>query len=68
MPEQVTKYVMNHTEAADFLGISERHLYRLVKDKIVPATKLGKNWKYVRPALEQWLEARINATTNGEAA
>lgn len=68
MSDRPTKYVMNHQEAAEFLGCSERHLYRLVKAQEVPATKLGKNWKYSRPALERFIEDRIAGNSNDGAA
>lgn len=43
--------ILTHAEAARFLRIGERTLYRLVADGIVPRTLLGGSARYSRTEL-----------------
>jgi len=44
-----------------YLKITPRTLYRYVQDRHMPAFKLGKEWRFVRSDLEQWLRDRASA-------
>lgn len=43
----------NSAQAAEYLGISTRQLLRLVYAGIVPATKLGNQWRFNQEKLAQ---------------
>lgn len=48
--------VMNSKEAADFLKISRGTLMKYVQEGLIPAQKLGWQWRFSREALLKWLE------------
>jgi|GEM_PF-1820597 len=43
----------NSAQAAEYLGISTRQLLRLVYAGIVPATKLGNQWRFSQEKLAE---------------
>ena len=47
--------------AALFLNINPVTLRKWVKDKSVPAHKIGKQWKFKRSELEEWVKSGESA-------
>eukprot|EP01022_Parablepharisma_sp_SALTPOND_P033242 TRINITY_DN88340_c0_g1_i1.p1 TRINITY_DN88340_c0_g1~~TRINITY_DN88340_c0_g1_i1.p1 ORF type:complete len:309 (-),score=62.69 TRINITY_DN88340_c0_g1_i1:668-1594(-) len=47
---------MNAQEAADYLGAHVETVRRLARRGDIPAFKVGKDWRFRREALEQWIE------------
>lgn len=45
-------------ETCRFLKITPRTLYRYIQSRRIPAFKLGKEWRFVRSDLEQWIRDR----------
>jgi excisionase family DNA binding protein len=50
--------LMTVTETCDYLKITPRTLYRYLQSRQIPAFKLGKEWRFVRSDLEQWIRDR----------
>jgi excisionase family DNA binding protein len=46
-------------EAATYLRLSERKLYKLVAKGAVPCTKVTGRWLFPRTALDRWLTAGL---------
>ncbi len=47
--------ILNLQEAADYLGVSSKTFQRVLKDTDVPARKVGREWKFSRKALSEWI-------------
>jgi len=47
--------VLNLTEAARFIRVSEKTLREMARSKRVPCRKAGREWRFLRRGLEQWL-------------
>ncbi len=47
--------VMNTKDAAAYLGIGMRTIYRLAASGHVPAAKVGARWRFHVDALDKWL-------------
>lgn len=47
--------ILNLEEAIDFLGISEKTLIKSLREEHIPARKLGREWRFSREALINWL-------------
>ena len=45
-------------ETCRYLKISPRTLYRYIQERRMPAFKLGKEWRFVRSEIEQWVRRR----------
>jgi len=50
--------LMTATETCRYLKITQRTLYRYLRSRQIPAFKLGKEWRFVRSDLEQWIRDR----------
>ncbi len=50
--------LMTVTETCRYLKITSRTLYRYLQSRQIPAFKLGKEWRFVRSDLEQWIRDR----------
>lgn len=49
--------ILNLEQTAEFLGISEKTLIKLLREEHVPARKIGREWRFSREALIRWLAA-----------
>ena len=65
-----TPEVMDIQEAAGFLGVNDEVLRRWARDGRVPAAKLGREWRFSRRQLIEFLEAggTRNAVVQGRLA
>lgn len=63
------KAILNVTEAAEIAGCCERTLKQLLRDGLLPGTKLGKAWRVPREGLIKEMEtiAAINLAQRREA-
>ncbi len=50
------KEIMMIEEAAEYLQIGKRSLYKLLKEKIVPAKKVLNKWRFDRESLKAWIQ------------
>jgi excisionase family DNA binding protein len=48
--------VMNLAEAAKFLKLPVKTIERLATEQDLPGRKIGKEWRFLRAAIERWLE------------
>jgi excisionase family DNA binding protein len=56
--------VMTPDEVAEYLRIPKASLYKLAQQGRIPCQKVGKHWRFHKPALEQWLS---NSYETGQA-
>lgn len=47
--------ILNLAEAALYLGVSTKTLQKVLRAGDVPARKIGREWKFSRPALREWV-------------
>ena len=47
--------VMTIDELAVYLQVSKSSLYKLAQDGKVPGQKVGRHWRFHRPAIDRWL-------------
>jgi excisionase family DNA binding protein len=56
--------LMTAEETCRYLKITPRTLYRYLHNRRIPAFKLGKEWRFVRSDLEQWIRDRTRTPLN----
>ena len=59
------KEIMTPREAAEYLSVHVRTIYRLVKNGEIPGRKIGGSWRFKKEALDEWLSIRENPSPNG---
>ena len=47
--------IMNTQQAAEYLGISLRTVYRLIKNGEIPAKRVGGQWRLARSSLDKFI-------------
>jgi excisionase family DNA binding protein len=52
--------VLTIKEASGYLKIAEKTLYRFIREQNIPAFKLGREWRFKKSLLDEWIEKRIN--------
>ena len=62
MAKEPKSELMTAEETCRYLKITPRTLYRYLRSRQIPAFKLGKEWRFVRSDLEQWIRDRTRAT------
>jgi len=55
-----TREIMTPRDAAEYLSIHVRTIYRLVKNGEIPCRKVGGSWRFKKDALDEWLSGRDN--------
>lgn len=56
--------LMTAIETCRYLKITQRTLYRYLRSRQILAFKLGKEWRFVRSDLEQWIRNRTRTAVN----
>jgi excisionase family DNA binding protein len=49
-------------ELAAYLRITEKTVYRLLEKKGIPATRVGRQWRFDQQAIDNWLRQNSNGT------
>ncbi len=52
--------IMTPKEAAKYLGFHLVTIYRLLKKQMVPAVKIGGQWRFKKDVLDTWLLDRMH--------
>ena len=52
------KEIMTPREAAEYLSVHVRTIYRLAKNGDIPGRKIGGSWRFKKDALDLWLSGR----------
>ncbi len=53
--EPRVKEIMTPREAAEYLSVHVRTIYRLAKNGEIPCRKVGGSWRFKKDALDDWL-------------
>ncbi|MDI7259694.1 MAG: helix-turn-helix domain-containing protein [Thermodesulfobacteriota bacterium] len=64
--EIYVREIMTPREAAEYLSVHVRTIYRLAKNGDIPGRKIGGSWRFKKDALDEWLTVRENPTLKGE--
>ena len=48
--------IMTVKDVAKYLRMSEAKVYRLVKESLLPAVRIGKTWRFRKDLLDDWLK------------
>jgi excisionase family DNA binding protein len=47
--------LMTIEDVAAYMRVSRFTVYRLAKDRFIPATKIGRQWRFQREEIDQWM-------------
>jgi len=49
--------MMNTKEVARYLGVHEKHVYAMISQKKLPATRITGKWVFPRKLIDEWVES-----------
>lgn len=53
------KQVMDIKELSEYLGIGKSTIYNLIRQKKIPASKIGKQYRFSKEIVDSWLKDKI---------
>jgi len=57
--KSVNKQIMDIKELSEYLGIGKSKIYSLIKLKKIPASKIGRQYRFSKDIIDNWLKERI---------
>jgi len=51
--------IMDVKELADYLRIGKSKIYDLIRTKRIPASKIGRQYRFSKDVIDKWLKERI---------
>ena len=55
----VTKDVMSIKELSEYLGIGKSKIYNLIRQNKIPASKIGRQYRFSKEVIDNWLKEKI---------
>jgi putative molybdopterin biosynthesis protein len=57
--------MMNTKEVAEYLGVHEKQVYALIRDRELPATRITGKWIFPRDLIDRWIAVHAKAGEEG---
>jgi len=51
-------------ELADYLKMGRTKLYRMAQEGVIPASKVGSQWRFDREEIDEWMKGQRPAANN----
>lgn len=64
--DETSPEVMTVEEVAKYLRVSRSTVYRLLRDREIPASKVGGYWRFRRHVIDTWLSRKEAVTLSGQ--
>ena len=61
----MTKEMFTTKEVAEYLSINEKQVYRLIKEKKIPATRITGKWLFPKNLIEEWIMSNARESVEG---
>lgn len=58
--------VMDIKALAQYLGMGRSKIYNLIRQKKIPASRIGRQYRFSKPLVDQWLKEQL-ITNPGES-
>ncbi len=55
----MTDHLMTIEEVAQYMRVSRFTVYRLAKRRSIPATKIGRQWRFQKEEIDQWVREQF---------
>lgn len=61
----VENEILTIEEVAAYLRLTPQTIYKWAQEKRIPAAKLGKEWRFRKSIIDQWLDEQILSSESG---
>jgi len=62
------KEVMNIKELCSYLGIGKSKIYNLIRQKKIPASRIGRQYRFSKEVIDSWLKEKLITTNSDQAS
>jgi excisionase family DNA binding protein len=59
LQNSTNKQIMDIKEVSEYLGIGKSKIYSLIKMKKIPASKIGKQYRFSKEIVDGWLKDKV---------
>jgi len=63
----MTREMFTTKEVAEYLSINEKQVYRLIKEKKIPSTRITGKWLFPKNLIEEWIMSNARESVEGIA-
>ncbi len=63
----ISDEILTLPEVAQLLKVAEKTVYSMAQKGLLPAFKVGGQWRFKRADLDQWIEDQKAASRDGES-
>jgi excisionase family DNA binding protein len=60
----VVKEIMDVKELSKYLGIGKSKIYKLIREKKIPASKIGRQYRFSKSVIDSWLKENLITREN----
>jgi excisionase family DNA binding protein len=53
------KDIMSTKELSQYIGFSKSKIYQLIRQRKIPASKIGRQYKFSKEMIDAWLKEKI---------
>ena len=61
----MSEKIMDVGEIAKYLGFSTKKIYRLAEEGKIPASRVGRQYRFVKTLIDDWLQEMSLSSLNG---
>ncbi len=58
---EIMQRLMTIKDVADYLRLSKVTVYKMTRQGKIPASKIGKQWRYNKSEIDSWLKQKSNS-------
>ncbi len=58
MDQDITQELMTLSAVVEMLNVSKSTIYRWIYNGSIPAIKVGKQWRFEKEKIDEWLKKR----------
>lgn len=59
--------ILTLSETAQYLKIAEKTLQRMIRDKKIPCSRVGNQWRFMKNVVDEWLIEGMNLPKQGDS-
>ena len=58
-PQSPVRDIMDIKSLSDYLGMGKSKIYALIRQKKIPASRIGRHYRFSKVVVDQWLNEKL---------
>jgi len=60
------KEIMDVLELSRYIGIGKSKIYQLIREKKIPATRIGRQYRFSKAVIDAWMKENLITSSNAQ--